>query len=113
MAWTLEAEFALAALLLTSLISRVGLLLKHRRCMPHLRNSEASLLQEPVEGITDLVFLDLSLTQLDPESGTKHCSPSELRWVGIADVRQYQQATYTSMVRFQQRQPVPTGTRTH
>jgi hypothetical protein len=51
MAWTLEAGFALAALLLTSIMSGVGLLLKHRRCVPHLRNSKASFLEGTVEGI--------------------------------------------------------------
>jgi hypothetical protein len=113
MSWTLEAELALAALLLTFIMSGVGLVLKHRRRAPHLRNSIAGLLREPVRGITELVFLDLSLTQLDPESDTQHCSPSELRWVGIADVRQYQQATYNSMVRFQQKRSIPIRTITH
>lgn len=51
MAWTLEARFALAALVLTFIMSGVGLLLKYHRCMPHLRNSKASLLQVSVEGI--------------------------------------------------------------
>lgn len=52
MAWTLEAEFALAALLLTFITSRVGLFLKHRRCIPYLRNRKASLLQVLIEGTT-------------------------------------------------------------
>lgn len=112
MAWTLEAGFTLAALLLTFIMSGVGLLLKHRRCMPCLRNSKASLLQEPVEGITELVILNLVLTPLDPESGTRHYSPSELRWVDIADARQYQQATYSSMIRFRKTRPIPPRTRT-
>jgi hypothetical protein len=113
MAWTLEAKFALAALLLTFIMSEVGLLLKHRRCMPYLKNSKDSLHQKPVEGIYELALANHPLTQLDPESGTQHYLPSELQWVDIADVRRYQQATYTSMVRFRQRQVIPTRTSTH
>ena len=62
MAWTLEAEFALAALLLTFTISGVSLLLKHRKYMPYLRNSKVGLLQEPVEGMSKLVVMNMLLT---------------------------------------------------
>lgn len=51
MAWTLEAGFALAALVLTFILSGVGLLLKHHRCMPLLRNSKADPLHHLAEGI--------------------------------------------------------------
>jgi hypothetical protein len=51
MAWTLEAGFALAALVLTFVMFGVGLL-KHHRCMPPLRNSKVDPLQNLVEGIT-------------------------------------------------------------
>lgn len=52
MAWTLEARFTLAALVSTFITSGVSLLLKHSRCMPHARNSKASLLPVLAEGIT-------------------------------------------------------------
>lgn len=51
MAWTLEAGFTLAALLLTFIMSGVGVLLKHRSCIPYLKNRKASLLQVLIEGI--------------------------------------------------------------
>ena len=45
---------------------------------------------------------------LDPETGNQRPPPSGLvwPWVDIADVRRYQQATYSSTVRSQQRRPV-------
>ena len=52
MTWNLEAEVALATLVITFAMSGVGLLLKYRRCIPLLRNGKVNPLQNFVEGIT-------------------------------------------------------------
>lgn len=91
MSWTLEASFALAALILTLMLSGLGLVLKYRKGTSPL--GKDTLLQMFVE---------------DSESGVRYY---KLQWVDIADVRRYQQATYTSMVRFRQRRPLPPSSR--
>lgn len=50
MSWTLEAGFALGALILTLLLSGLGLVFKHRRSMPYLNANTSSLLHLLVEG---------------------------------------------------------------
>lgn len=50
MPWSLEAGFALAAVVLTLLLSGLGLFLKHRKEMLCLSNSNATI----VEGIVIL-----------------------------------------------------------
>lgn len=47
MAWSLEAAFALAALILTLLLTGLGLVLKYRRGMD---SSKLSMIQQVVEG---------------------------------------------------------------
>ena len=51
MSWTLEAGFALAALILTLLSSGLGLVLKYRRGLSRMDSSKLSLIQLLVEGI--------------------------------------------------------------
>ena len=51
MAWSLEAAFALAALILTLLLSGLGLVLKYRRGLSHLGgSSKLGLIQLLAEG---------------------------------------------------------------
>lgn len=58
MSWTLEARFALAAIILTLILFGIGLILKHCKITP-LRNyarAQGSLLQSLAEGISTYVL---------------------------------------------------------
>jgi hypothetical protein len=50
MSWTLEAGFALAALILTLILSGIGLVLKYRRGLPYSGSSKLGLVQLLAEG---------------------------------------------------------------
>jgi hypothetical protein len=50
MPWSLEASFALAALILTLTLSGLGLVLKYRRGLSHVGSDKLGLVQLLAEG---------------------------------------------------------------
>ncbi|KAF1848194.1 uncharacterized protein K460DRAFT_308170 [Cucurbitaria berberidis CBS 394.84] len=89
--WSKEAIFALATMFIMLMLSSIGLICKHQR---------RSIFQS---------FRWLNAIPHDEELAVIRQSPHSSGWVDILRVRQYQQESYTSILRMRRGPRTPPG----